>query len=65
MNKEIEILKHNADSALYSYHHNLISRNEAKIIIEKYIDAYNNKSKEIAKKYNMKPKLLNFSSFIR
>lgn len=41
------------------------SREEAKENIQPYLDLVNERSKEIAKKYNQKPRLVNFSSYVR
>lgn len=48
-----------------AYKKGLITRAEAKTDIEPYIKLFNNKSMEIAKKYNMKPKKITFAGFIR
>jgi hypothetical protein len=42
-----------------------ISYDEAKKQAQPFIDAINEKSKEIAKKYKVKAKLINFSGFMR
>jgi hypothetical protein len=42
-----------------------ITREEAKEQIQPYADFYNETVKRVAKKYNKKPKLFNFSSFMR
>lgn len=34
-------------------------------MMDDYISEFNAKAKEIAKKYNQKPRLFNFSSFVR
>jgi hypothetical protein len=44
---------------------NDISFKQAKELSKEYIDNINNKSKEIAKKYNQRPKLINFAGIIR
>ncbi len=49
MNK---LLKERADKARSLYRSNLITRGEAVEQIEPFIEAYNTKSKEIAKKYD-------------
>lgn len=48
-----------------AYKKGLITRAEAKTDIEPYIKLFNNRSMEIAKKYNMKPKKITFAGFIR
>jgi DNA anti-recombination protein RmuC len=42
-----------------------LSREEAKKEIEPFIAAFNEKSKEIAKKYKMKAKTINFAGWVR
>lgn len=38
---------------------------KAKILADPYIKAFNIKSKEIAKKHNVSPRFISFSSFMR
>jgi hypothetical protein len=38
---------------------------KAKILADPYIKAFNIKSKEIAKKHNVSPRYISFSSFMR
>lgn len=47
------------------YRLNEVSRDEAKKFIMPYIEAFNQKSTEIAKKYGMRPKTITFAKFIR
>ena len=42
-----------------------ITREEAREQIMPYLDAVNKRSKELAKKYNQKPKLVTFASYVR
>lgn len=42
-----------------------VDREEAKKFIMPYIDAFNQKSKEIAKKWNQRPRTITFAKFIR
>jgi hypothetical protein len=42
-----------------------INYKQAKFLAKPYVDIINNKAKEIAKKYNMKPKLVSFSGIMR
>lgn len=42
-----------------------IDFDEAKKLVKPYIDLVNSKSKEIAKKYNQKPRLVSVSGFLR
>lgn len=62
MNK---LLKERADKARSLYRSNLINREEAIEQIEPFIQAYNKKSKEIAKKYGQRPKTISIISFLR
>lgn len=62
MNK---LLKENADKARMLYRSNLISREEAVKDIQPFIETFNAKSKEIAKKYNQRPKTISVISFLR
>ena len=61
----IEVLKERAIIARDSYKGGFIERQEAKRLIDPYIKAFNAKSAEIAKKYNMKPKTITFAGFVR
>jgi hypothetical protein len=65
MNEEIFLLKSQAEHYRSLYQMNKCTREEAKENIMPYINLINNKSKEIAKKYNQKPKIVNFASYIR
>lgn len=47
------------------YKMGIITRDEAKRLIKPYADYFNEKSKEIAKKYNQKAQKFNFSAFMR
>lgn len=67
--KELQIVYKNI-SELNPYKNNPRFNDEAveavaKTDIEPYIKLFNNKSMEIAKKYNMKPKKITFAGFIR
>ena len=61
----MEEMKAKAFEAKDLYRMNLISRNEAKELIMPYINAFNSKSAEIAKKYNMRAKIISFAEFVR
>lgn len=65
MNEEIKVLKQEAEMARMEYRAGHISRGEAQERITPYLDMVNTKSKELAKKYNQKPKLVNFSAYVR
>lgn len=47
------------------YNAGIISRKDAVVGITPYIDACNEKSKELAKKYNQRPKLVTVMGFLR
>lgn len=61
----MEEIKARAFEARYSYKAGLITRLEAEEMIMPYIKLYNEKSKQIAKKYNMKPRYISFAGFTR
>jgi putative uncharacterized protein gp37 len=61
----MEELKNKAFDARVSYKNGFITRTEAKEYIQPYIDMFNKKSKEIAKKYGMKPKTITMAGFLR
>jgi meiotically up-regulated gene 157 (Mug157) protein len=65
MDEQIQALKNRADSARILYKQNIINRKAAEILIMPYINAFNEKSTSVAKRYHMRPKLINFSSYIR
>lgn len=65
MNEQIRLLKDRADKARILYKKNMITRSEAHAEIMPYILAYNEISKKIAKKYNVKPGAINFASYVR
>lgn len=64
-NNEVQELKANAETARAKLLHGVIDYKTAKEMTEPYIDAVNAKSKEIAKKYNMRPKLVSVKAFLR
>lgn len=47
------------------YRAGIITRDEAKKRIKPYADAFNKKSKELAKKYNVRAQKFNFNAFMR
>lgn len=65
MNQFILELKANADEAKYAYKSGQISRQMAAERIKPYINEFNIKSTEIAKKYGMKPKLTSLAAYLR
>ena len=54
-----------AEKAKALYKTGCINRQEAEEHIIPYIEMFNERSKEIARKYNMKPRLISFSTFVR
>lgn len=51
--------------AKYLYNAGVITREEAAEMIEPYKNLFNQKSKELAKKYGMKPKKFSLAAFLR
>lgn len=58
-------LKSIAENARSDYLFGRISREEAKDLIQPYLDYINEKSRELAKKYNQKHKEITFMYYIR
>lgn len=54
-----------AEEGKMLYLNNVISRDHSKLKIMPFINYYNEVATRNAKKHGVKPKLLNFSSFIR
>lgn len=65
MNTNIEELRNQAEHYRALYRVGKCTRDEAKENIMPYLDMVNEKSKEIAKKYNQKPRTIGFMSYIR
>lgn len=65
MSNDVKVLREKAEYAKMLYIGGQISREEALKDINPYIEAVNAKSKELAKKYNQKPKLVTASKFLR
>lgn len=57
--------KENAEKGKMLYKMGEIDRNQAKEYILPYIEEFNAKSKEIAKKWNQKAKTISFATYIR
>ena len=64
MKTENKQLLEKALLAKSKFHYGVISEKEAAEKISPFIEAYNSKSKEVAKKYNQRPRLISFSSFV-
>lgn len=65
MTDETKILKEQAEKGRMLYRSNAIDIKEAKTMVMPYIVAVNKKAVEIAKKYNMRPRKVNFYSYVR
>lgn len=61
----MEQLKAHAEQGRALYRRGEITRKQAQDMCKPYIDAFNARSKEIAKKYNQRPKTINFAGFVR
>jgi len=61
----MEELKERAEQSRVLYNRGEITRDEAKEYIMPYINTFNERSKEIAKKYSMKPKTISFGQYVR
>lgn len=62
---DIDNLRVQAEKYRALYNLGGCSREEATKNIMPYLETVNNKSKEIAKKYNRKPKRITFANYIR
>lgn len=62
---ELEKVKRIAEEYKALLKNGHVSREEAKKHIMPYIDAFNKKSTEIAKKWNQRPRTITFAKFIR
>ena len=65
MNEEVKELKGRAELAKVKLLYGEISYEEARLMVKPYVDLFNEKSKEIAKKYNVRPKMTSVSNFLR
>ena len=63
--EQILIAKEKAELAKMNFKHGFITLEETKKVVKVYIDMVNVKSKEIAKKYNQKPRLVTVAGFMR
>lgn len=62
MNQELKL---QAEKYRDLFHAGVVSRDEAKEKIMPFIEAFNKKSVEIAKKWNQKPRKISFIKYIR
>ncbi len=65
MKAEIRELKQKAEQARMLYRMGEISHEQAKKEVKLYVETVNAKSKEIAKKYNQRPRLVDIAGFLR
>lgn len=65
MNAEIQKVKNRAEEYRALYRAGSVSREIAKVEIMPYIDIFNSKSKEVAKKFKQQPRTISFVKFIR
>lgn len=61
----MESIRREAEKARAMYRRGEISRKQAKEMMAPFEMAYNEKSKELAKKYNVKAHKFNFSAYVR
>ena len=62
---ELNAVKEIAEDARYLYIIGKITRKEALAKITPFINAFNEKSKTIAKKYNQRAKTISFATYVR
>lgn len=65
MSQEIQVLKDKAEEYRALYRAGQVTREEAVVHIAPYVDRFNEKSKEIAKKFNQRPKTISVAKFMR
>lgn len=65
MIEDVQLLKSQADEAKLKFKLGLMTYEEAKINIEPYVKKFNKRSKEIAKKYNQRAKLISTAAYLR
>ena len=65
MSEEVKMLKDKAEKGRILYRTSAVDIDEAKEMIMPYINAVNKRAKELAVKFGMKPKKVNFYSFVR
>lgn len=58
-------IRANAEKARAEYRMGLISLDEAKKMIKPYKEMFDIKSRELAKKYGVKPRYLSYVSYLR
>lgn len=65
MLEQTKILKDKAEKGRQLYRSGLIKQSEAKKMVAPYLDAVNKKSVELAKKFGLKPRKVQFRSYVR
>lgn len=65
MNRETKELLYNAETAKCEFLVGAITYEECKERVMPYIDKVNQRSVELAKKYNQKPRKITFKGFMR
>lgn len=65
MKAEVKELRDTAEKGKMLYRASQISIEEAKQMVMPYLNAVNKRAKELAKKYNQRPRSVNFYSFVR
>ena len=65
MSEEVKVLKDKAEKGRILYRSSQIDIKEAKAMVMPYLNAVNKRAKELAKKYNQRPRSVNFYSFVR
>ena len=65
MSEEVKALKDKAEKGRILYRSSQIDIKEAKAMVMPYLNAVNKRAKELAKKYNQRPRSVNFYSFVR
>lgn len=65
MTKDIKELKETAENARMLYRKGKFNIIVAKALINPYLEAVNKKAKDLAKKYNQKPRKVSFYAYVR
>lgn len=65
MTKDIKELKETAETARMLYRKGKFNIIVAKALINPYLEAVNKKAKDLAKKYNQKPRKVSFYAYVR
>lgn len=65
MTDEVKMMQQQAEEGRSLYRMGEIQVDEAKEMVMPYLNAVNKRAKELAVKFGMKPKKVNFYSFVR